>query len=208
VPASSSFARLLVVARSWLTPLLLAGLLPLSLEMVSRWPVASLWMFPVGEARNATLADTSGEPGYAITRNVGGAARHQGADLSNRQAGGVVRAAADGIVVFAGARVPDHGYGQHVVLAHRLPEGGVAYTVYAHLAVGSIAVRQGATVEIGDRLGAVGSTGVATSPHLHFEVRLAHDPQERWEKAPVLDPMAFVGTHQASAEADSASTTR
>ena len=195
------------MARSWLTPLLLAGLLPLSLETVSRWPVASLWMFPVGDARNATAAGTTGEPRYLVTRNVGGTARHQGADLSNRQAGGEVRAAADGIVVFAGERVPDHGYGHHVVLAHRMPEGGIVYSVYAHLAEGSIAVRPGATVEIGDYLGTVGRTGVATSPHLHFEVRMARNPQERWEKAPVVDPIVFVGTHLAPAEADSASTT-
>lgn len=191
------------MARSWLTPLLLAGLLPLSLEMAGRWPVAAAWMIPVG-----ACGDARAEPEYAVTRNVGGAARHQGADLSNRQAGGMVQAAADGIVVYAGARVPDHGYGQHVVLAHRLPEGGLAYTVYAHLAAGSIAVRPGELVERGDRLGCVGQTGVATSPHLHFEVRLARGPEERWEKAPVQDPMAFVDGRQVSASADSSAPLR
>ena len=178
-------------------PILLAGLLPLSLETLARWPVATLWMFPVGAARNASLAVAPGEPGYATTRNVGGSARHQGADLSNRQPGGDVRAAADGLVVVAGARVPDHGYGEHVVVAHRLPEGGLAYTVYAHLAVGSIMVKPGTSVLMGTRLGKVGQTGTATAPHLHFEVRLARDPQERWEKAPVVDPLAFVRLHQA-----------
>jgi murein DD-endopeptidase MepM/ murein hydrolase activator NlpD len=189
------------VARSWLAPLLLAGLLPLSLEMIARWPVAMAWTLPVGGSSDGRLGFE-----YQVTRNVGGATRHQGADLSNRQGGGPVRAAAAGIVVYAGLRQPDHGYGEHVVLAHRLPEGGVAYTIYAHLAPGSIAVRPGATVKVGDRLGRVGQTGVASSPHLHFEVRLAQDVQERWEKAPALDPLAFVGSHQASALAESTAT--
>jgi murein DD-endopeptidase MepM/ murein hydrolase activator NlpD len=192
--------------RSWLMPMLLAGLLPLPFGTLSRWPVSTVWMFPVGDARGVSSA--AGEPAYAATRNVGGPARHQGADLSNRNEGGEVRAAADGIVVFAGARVPDHGYGQHVVLAHRLPEGGLAYSVYAHLAEGSIRVAPGATALMGMRLGKVGMTGVATSPHLHFEVRLARDPQERWEKARVVDPLAFVGSRQAAATADSEATER
>src|SRR5262245_30102671 len=177
------------------------------METLVRWPPASLWRLPVGDARDLSQAGAQ-EPAYITTRNVGGSSRHQGADLSNRQGGGEVRAAADGIVVFAGRRVPDHGYGEHVVLAHRLPQGGLVYTVYAHLAEGTLAVSAGALVHSGERLGRVGRTGVATSPHLHFEVRLAGDPQERWEKTQVVDPLAFVGAHQASAAADSAQLTR
>jgi murein DD-endopeptidase MepM/ murein hydrolase activator NlpD len=189
--------------RCCLVPLLLAGLLPLSIETLVRWPAAAVWQLPVGDARDLSQPGAEDEPAYVATRNVGGAGRHQGADLSNRQGGGEVRAAADGIVVFAGQRLPDNGYGEHVVVAHRLTEGGLVYTVYAHLAQGTLAVSAGATVRAGDRLGRVGSTGVATSPHLHFEVRLARDPQERWEKTKVVDPLAFVGAHQASAAADS-----
>ena len=195
------------MSRSCFVPLLLAGLLPLSIETLVRWPAATLWRLPVGDARDVSQPGAADEPAYVATRNVGGAGKHQGADLSNRQGGGEVRAAADGVVVFAGQRVPDNGYGEHVVVAHRLPEGGLVYTVYAHLAQGTVAVRAGDTVRSGERLGQVGRTGVATSPHLHFEVRLAGDPQERWEKAKVVDPLAFVGAHQASAAADSAQLT-
>lgn len=193
---------------SCLVPLLLAGLLPLSTETLVRWPAASLWRLPVGDAHDLARPGAPDEPAYVATRNIGGSGSHQGADLSNRQAGGDVRAAADGVVVFAGRHVPDHGYGEHVVLAHRLPEGGLVYTVYAHLAEGTVVVRSGALVHSGERLGRVGRTGIATSPHLHFEVRLAGDPQERWEKSKVVDPLAFVGAHQASAAADSAVLTR
>ena len=107
-------------------------------------------------------------------------------------------------MVFAGQRVPDHGYGEHVVVAHRLPEGGLVYTVYAPISPKARwRERRGHGPRSGDRLGQVGDTGVASSPHLHFEVRLARDPQERWEKTKVVDPLAFVGAHQASAAADS-----
>jgi murein DD-endopeptidase MepM/ murein hydrolase activator NlpD len=66
------------------------------------------------------------------------------------------------------------GWGKLVVVAHA---DGVR-TMYAHLS--SIAVRLGERVATGDRLGAVGATGEATGPHLHFEVRLrgaAVDPR-------------------------------
>lgn len=194
--------------RAWLVPVLLAGLLPVSLETLSRWPVASLWSFPVGGGRNAAEVSALPEPGYATTRGVGGPSGHQGADLSNRREGGEVRAAAAGLVVAAGSRAPDDAYGERVVLAHRLPEGGLVYTVYAHLAAGSIRVKPGEFVTTGARLGKVGRTGDATSPHLHFEVRRVRDPQERWEKAPVVDPLDFLGRRQAFAAADSAGTAR
>jgi murein DD-endopeptidase MepM/ murein hydrolase activator NlpD len=68
----------------------------------------------------------------------------------------------------------DDGYGLLVVLSHA---AGVT-TWYAHLS--RIEVRPGGCVAAGTRLGAVGSTGHATGPHLHFEVRVrgaATDPR-------------------------------
>jgi murein DD-endopeptidase MepM/ murein hydrolase activator NlpD len=101
----------------------------------------------------------------------GGRASHQGADIGCGASGSFVRAAAAGIVV----NVADHGehggYGTNVVLAHRLPGGVLAYTVYAHLRTASIRVRSGRFVPAGTILGRVGMTGRATTPHLHFEVR-------------------------------------
>jgi len=58
------------------------------------------------------------------------------------------------------------GYGLLVVLVHT---SGVR-SMYAHLS--SIAVRPGQRVRTGSLLGRVGSTGFATGPHLHFELRL------------------------------------
>jgi murein DD-endopeptidase MepM/ murein hydrolase activator NlpD len=75
-----------------------------------------------------------------------------------------VTAAGRGTVAFAGW--DSGGYGNTVVIEHPL---GVR-SLYAHLS--RIAVNKGATVSAGDAVGRVGSTGVSTGPHLHFEVRL------------------------------------
>ena len=72
-------------------------------------------------------------------------------------------AAGDGVVVFAGRQ---GGYGNVVYVDH----GGGVVTRYAHLR--RIETKKDASVTAGERIGQVGSTGRATGPHLHFEVRL------------------------------------
>ena len=78
--------------------------------------------------------------------------------------GTLVTAAGRGRVVFAGW--DSGGYGNSVVIEH---PGGTR-TLYAHLS--RIGVNQGTSVTAGAAIGRVGATGVATGPHLHFEVRL------------------------------------
>jgi len=86
---------------------------------------------------------------------------HLGVDYA-APTGTPVRSVGDGVVDFAGVQ---NGFGNVVFVKHN--NGQV--TVYAHLS--RIAVRQGQRVSQGDNLGAVGSTGWATGPHLHFEFR-------------------------------------
>jgi murein DD-endopeptidase MepM/ murein hydrolase activator NlpD len=96
---------------------------------------------------------------------------HAGIDLVAER-GTPVAAAASGRVVFAGFAAG--GWGKLVVVAHA--EG--VRTMYAHLS--AIAVRRGMLVSAGHVLGAVGATGHADGPHLHFEVRVhgaAVDPR-------------------------------
>jgi murein DD-endopeptidase MepM/ murein hydrolase activator NlpD len=85
---------------------------------------------------------------------------HRGLDLA-APAGVKVAAPWSGRVVSAGFEA---GYGNCVIVKH--PEG--FQTRYAHL--GSVAVRAGDTVAVGQALGVVGSTGRSTGAHLHFEV--------------------------------------
>src|SRR5204862_45600 len=75
-----------------------------------------------------------------------------------------VGAAGRGCVSFVG--YDPGGYGNLVIITHRL---GVV-TMYAHLS--SFSVHKGQCVTGHDRIGRVGSTGLSTGPHLHFEVLL------------------------------------
>ena len=87
---------------------------------------------------------------------------HLGTDFG-APTGTPVRCVGDGVVDFAGVQ---NGYGNVVMVRH----SGNQMTVYAHLS--KIAVRKGQAVAQGDNLGAVGATGWATGPHLHFEFRV------------------------------------
>ncbi|MBB5204656.1 murein DD-endopeptidase MepM/ murein hydrolase activator NlpD [Inhella inkyongensis] len=88
--------------------------------------------------------------------------RHNGVDYGAPH-GAPVRSVGDGIVEFAGWQ---NGFGNVVHLRH----SGDRTTVYAHLS--KIDVRKGQRVDQGQRVGAVGATGWATGPHLHFEFRV------------------------------------
>jgi murein DD-endopeptidase MepM/ murein hydrolase activator NlpD len=100
-------------------------------------------------------------------------ATHTGIDIDGKR-GDAVRAAADGEVLYTGWL---RGYGQVVILDH----GGDLTTVYAHLS--GIDTVENAKVKTGDKIGRVGSTGVATGDHLHFEVRVNGN---------TVDPMKYL----------------
>lgn len=87
---------------------------------------------------------------------------HQGVDYA-APTGTPVRVVGDGVVEFAGRQ---SGYGNVVQVRHSNGRS----TLYAHLS--RIDVRKGQRVEQGARIGAVGATGWATGPHLHFEFRI------------------------------------
>ena len=87
---------------------------------------------------------------------------HLGVDYA-APTGTPVISVADGVVVESGF---SGGFGNMVVVQHNARQS----TVYAHLS--KIAVRKGQAIKQGDNLGAVGATGWATGPHLHFEFRI------------------------------------
>ncbi len=98
---------------------------------------------------------------------------HYGVDIV-ASSGTVVRAAQDGVVSFSGWM---NGYGRVIIVTH--PSG--LQTVYAHNSVNL--VREGQRVRQGDPIARVGSTGNATCPHLHFEIRRGGRP---------VDPLQFL----------------
>jgi hypothetical protein len=163
-------------------------------------PLAEQFVSPVGDPSDYTRPAAGEEHGYTLTRGVQRKHdRHLGLDLSNREKGGEVRAPADGVVIESRRYA---GWGQLIVIAHRLATGDCVMSLLAHLQPGSVRVQPGDVVTAGEPLANVGQSGHATGPHLHFEMRdLGHaDPwRTLWEKAPVLDPLHVLGNHLADA---------
>lgn len=91
---------------------------------------------------------------------------HAGVDFGAGH-GSRISAAADGVVI---AATWSRGYGNMIILDH----GGGISTLYAHCS--SMSVSPGQKVRRGQQIGRVGSTGLATGPHLHFEVRVNGKP--------------------------------
>jgi murein DD-endopeptidase MepM/ murein hydrolase activator NlpD len=104
--------------------------------------------------------------GYRSHPIYGSRRLHTGIDL-DADSGDPIYAAGAGVVLSAGWR---GGYGNCVVIDH----GGGIGTLYGHMS--SLGVSTGDTVGQGTRIGAVGSTGASTGPHLHFEVRTNGEP--------------------------------
>jgi murein DD-endopeptidase MepM/ murein hydrolase activator NlpD len=98
---------------------------------------------------------------------------HTGIDISAPWGAQIV-AAGSGTVIFAGG---NGGYGNFTMIDH----GNGLVSCYAHQS--RIAVNQGQHVSAGTTIGYVGSTGLSTGPHLHFEVRVNGTPR---------DPMSYL----------------
>ena len=105
-------------------------------------------------------------PIYGTTKS------HTGVDIG-AESGATIIAADGGTVVIAGV---NSGYGNCVMIDH----GNGYKTLYGHMS--SIAVTNGQTVSQGDTIGYVGSTGVSTGPHCHYEV---------WKDGARIDPEQF-----------------
>ena len=104
-------------------------------------------------------------------------AMHYGLDFKGPR-GSPIFATANGRVSFAGWK---SGYGKTIEIEH----GNGIMTRYAHMSRFNASV--GTVVEAGDKIGAIGSTGRSTGPHLHFEVRIndrAVNPRKFLETAP------------------------
>lgn len=97
---------------------------------------------------------------------------HNGLDIGAPM-GATITASAPGKVIYAGW---EGGYGNTIIIDH----GSNASTLYGHCS--QLFVSEGQDVQRGQAIGAVGSTGVSTGPHLHFEIRIdgvAVDPSTR-----------------------------
>lgn len=143
---------------------------------------------PGGVMHQATPKKPSGSSGASPTRVTGGASggggfihpvpgavRTQGIHGYNAvdlaaAAGTAIRAAASGEVIISKSGGWNGGYGNYIVIKH----ANGAQTLYAHTSSNAVGV--GASVEAGETIGYVGSSGRSTGAHLHFEVRGASNP--------------------------------
>jgi murein DD-endopeptidase MepM/ murein hydrolase activator NlpD len=92
---------------------------------------------------------------------------HNGVDMNASQ-GDAIKAAAAGRVILAGVK---GGFGNTIMIDH----GGGMVTLYAHQS--RIGASVGQKVTAGETIGYIGSTGLSTGPHLHFEVRINGVPK-------------------------------
>ena len=102
---------------------------------------------------------------------------HTGIDIAASK-GTPIKAVADGLVIASGKGLDGFSkYGRIVILDH----GNGVRTIYAHNKKNN--VRSGSCIRTGDVIGEVGTSGNATGPHLHFEIRKYGDP---------LNPMLYL----------------
>lgn len=137
----------------------------------------------------ATFAD---ERRYLYFGGGGDSIRHGGIDIGAKE-GSPVLACAPGRVVFAGPRIVT---GNTIVLEH-LPG---LFSLYMHLS--AIAVSEGEVVAQGQKIGLVGSTGLSTGPHLHWELRVGETSVNPayWLARPLLDKSGPTGKIEAPAK--------
>ena len=131
-------------------------------------------------ATQTSLAKTSGLQTYPVysgfyLRPIVGGRKTQGIHGNNgvdlaAPTGVPILASADGKVIVSRAGGYNGGYGTYVVISH----ANGTQTLYAHMSKDNVSVGQ--SVEQGQVIGTVGSTGKSTGPHVHFEVRGAKNP--------------------------------
>ena len=130
--------------------------------------VRSLMRTPVESAR---ISSTFGMREHPV---LGFVKMHKGVDFA-APIGTPIYASGDGVIEFAGMKGPN---GNFVKIKH---DNGWE-TLYLHMSAYGEGITEGARVHQGQKVGAIGTTGRSTGPHLHYEVHIAGEP---------VDPMAL-----------------
>ncbi len=164
------------------------------------WPIGSEEItvvngkeFAIGEPEETTITSWFGTVGDVATHVNG----HGAIDIANYRGAGVTNIIApqSGTVVFSSADEDDNcptgyigntcggGYGNYVIIQHS--DGN--FTLYGHMHANSIKVKSGDTVDKGQVIGKMGSSGDSSGPHLHFEMRLGEN-----SRSSRVDPLEYV----------------
>ena len=126
-----------------------------------------------GQMAYPSIGEMTSSFGYRMHPILGYNRFHAGVDFG-ADTGSPIFAADSGVVIFAGWY---GGYGQSIIIDH----GNNLTTLYAHSS--ELYVSEGQSVQQGQAIAAIGTTGLSTGPHLHFEVRLNGEP---------VDPMSYL----------------
>lgn len=116
---------------------------------------------------------------------------HNGTDIWSPHEPCWIEAPYDGTVLEAKkSTAPGGGFGNYVILLHKI-DGKFYTSLYAHMQDGSIKVKKGQKVTAGMPLGKMGTTGMSTGKHLHWELRLGK--QHIWDAhgKNYIEPIAF-----------------
>ncbi|HCD59391.1 MULTISPECIES: murein hydrolase activator EnvC family protein [Exiguobacterium] len=135
-----------------------------------------LFIHPTAGTVTQGYGSAGGENGYTF---------HNGIDFGG-PVGTPIVAAATGTVITASGGGP---YGNHVMIAHQL-NGKTYTTVYAHMS--SLNTRAGQRVSQGQQIGALGSTGNSTGPHLHFEIHVGGYSYSATGPANSVNPLSML----------------
>ncbi len=178
-----------------------AAYVRLSPAEIAALPLAVRFDPPMGGERGALTYNA--QP-FRVTR-------HLGDDLNgvggwNSDLGDPVFAAGAGKVIYAG--IPGPGWGNMLILAHRVPDSTSATgwrvyeTIYAHLE--KMLIPCGAMVKRGQQIGKVGTANGRYLAHLHFEIHVSTSvyPGAGYSDAPLdrVSPAAFVAAHHGGQE--------
>jgi murein DD-endopeptidase MepM/ murein hydrolase activator NlpD len=141
-------------------------------------PTAQLSTLGIVPTLWPVIGQITGHFGERLDPFSGEGAFHAGLDIASHY-GDVVRATGDGVITEVDERA---GYGRLIVIDHGF---GVS-TWYGHLS--GFNVQSGMRVKAGDVIGYEGTSGRATGPHLHYEVRIYNTPVNPWRYLRLITP--------------------
>lgn len=118
---------------------------------------------------NSSITSKWGTRVHPVTGQV---KKHTGIDLVSKKDDKVI--AVDSGVVTERTYNGSSGYGNGVEILHMLENGQEIYTFYGHMQDNTVSCKVGETIQKGQVIGIMGTTGMSTGDHLHFEVRLKH----------------------------------
>jgi murein DD-endopeptidase MepM/ murein hydrolase activator NlpD len=116
---------------------------------------------------------------------------HNGTDIWSPHEPCIIEAPYDGKVLEAKkSTAAGGGFGNFVILLHKI-DGKFYTTLYAHMKDGSVKVKKGQKIEAGQMLGKMGTTGMSTGKHLHWELRLGKSHVWDANGKNYIEPISF-----------------